>query len=48
MLIMIWISYLDSILKLPQGNVREESIFSSELNRLEWFQTSSKANEADY
>ena len=48
MFITIWISYLDSILKLPQRNVREESVFSSELNKLEWFQTLSKADEADY
>ena len=48
MFITIWISYSNSILKLYQGTVKEESIFSSKLNRLEWFQTLSKADEADY
>ena len=48
MFITIWISYLNSILKLSQGIVKEESIFSSKLNRLEWFQTLSKADEVDY
>ena len=46
--ITIWISYSDSILKLPQGIVREEFVFSSELNRLECFQILSKIDKADY
>ena len=32
---LIWISNSNSILKLPQGTMKEESVFSSELNRLE-------------